>query len=721
MSKPYDQYKKRDPFYDREAEKYDQPVPSREFILEYLEEYGRPVSRKQLIEAFALKDPEQQEALRRRLIAMSRDGQLFSNRRNFYALISQMDLTPAYVIGHPEGFGFARPENGEKDVYLSPQQMRSLFAGDKVLIQVAELGHRGRPEGIVVEVLERNTPQVVGRYCEENGLCFVEPDNKQIAQVVLILPESKGKAKNGQLVVAKILTQPTARHQATGEVVEILGDHMQPGLETEMAIRSFNIPYQWPEAVETEIQKIDPQVRPEELIGRQDLRDISFVTIDGEDAKDFDDAVYCEPKEKGGWRLFVAIADVSHYVCPETALDIEAKNRGNSVYFPNRVVPMLPEILSNHACSLRPLEDKLSVVCEMSISPGGKLTRYRFYRAVIRSKARMTYSEVSEMLTSGRVPRKYETLFPMLEQLYALYRILHEERNIRGALDFDTTETRIVFTKNRKIKEIKAVQRNDAHRLIEECMLMANLAAASYLSKHKMMTLYRVHEGPESEKLEKLRDLLKLLGLRLTGGEKPSSLDFAQLLQRAQNRVDSRLIQTVVLRSLQQAVYSPENKGHFGLAYPSYLHFTSPIRRYPDVLVHRAICDLIEDKSWEMDKNKMYALGEHCSMTERRADDATRDAIAWLKCEYMLNKQGQVFEGVISGVTNFGLFVELKDIYVEGLVHITALPNDYYHFDAVQHTLLGKRSGKKYTLGAPLSVLVSRVDLDSRQIDLDLV
>lgn len=720
MPKTYDQYRKQDPFYARESEKYDRPVPSREFILDYMEKYGRPVSKKQLIEAFSLKDPEQQEALRRRLIAMARDGQLFGNRRNLYAPISQMDLKPAYVIGHPEGFGFAKLENGEKDVYLSPQQMRSLFAGDKVLIQVAEVGYRNRPEGIVVEVLERNTHQVVGRYREENGLCFVEPDNKQIAQVILILPEARGKAKKDQLVVAKILTQPTMRHQATGEVVEILGDHMQPGLETEMAIRSFNIPYQWPETVEMEIQAINPLVKPEEFTGRVDARDIPFVTIDGENAKDFDDAVYCESCD-GGFYLFVAIADVCHYVQPETALDMEAKNRGNSVYFPNKVVPMLPEILSNHACSLRPLEDKLSVICKMFISSDGKLTDYQFYRAVIRSKARLTYSEVSEMLTLGNVPKKYHSLFPILENLYKLYKILHSERELRGALDFDTTETSIVFTKNRKIKEIKVVERNDAHRLIEECMLMANLAAAAYLSSNEIITLYRVHGGPEIEKLKKLKDLLKLLGLRLTGGEKPTSLDFAQLLQRAQLRADARFIQTVVLRSLQQAVYSPENKGHFGLAFDSYLHFTSPIRRYPDVVVHRAICDLIENKPIQIDKNKMTALGEHCSMTERRADDATRDAIAWLKCEYMLDKQGQIFEGIISGVTNFGLFVELKDIYVEGLIHITALPNDYYHFDAISHVLFGKRSGKEYRLGASLSVLVSRVNLDSRQIDLDLV
>ncbi len=720
MPKSYSRDPKKDPFYEREASQYEQPIPSREFILAYLEEYGRPVSKKQLIEAFGLNDPFQQEALRRRLIAMSRDGQLFSNRRNFYALISQLDLIPAHVIGHPEGFGFARPERGGKDVYLSPQQMRILFAGDKVLIQVVEPARRGRSEGVVLEVLERNTAQVVGRYYEENGLCFVEPDNKQITQVVLILPDGKGKAKSGELVVAKILTQPTMRHQATGEIVEILGEHRQPGLESEIAIRSFNIPYQWPEAVEAEIQKIDPQVGAEAFEARRDIREFPFVTIDGEDAKDFDDAVYCEAKEKGGWRLFVAIADVSHYVRSGTALDLEAKNRGNSVYFPNKVVPMLPEILSNHACSLRPLEDKLSVVCEMSISSEGKLTRYQFYRAVIRSKARLTYNEVAEMLVNERVPNKYQFLFPMLEKLYALYKVLHKAREIRGALDFDTTETRIVFTKHRKIKEIKAVERNDAHRLIEECMLMANLAAALFLSKQKAATLYRVHEGPEPEKLDKLRDLLKLLGLRLTGGEKPVSLDFAKLLHRAQNRIDTHLIQTVVLRSMQQAVYSPENKGHFGLAYDSYLHFTSPIRRYPDVIVHRAICDLIEAKSWEADKDKMYTLGEHCSGTERRADDATRDAIAWLKCEFMLDKQGQIFDGVVSGVTNFGLFVELKDIYIEGLIHITALPNDYYHFDGVQHTLLGKRSGKKYSLGMLLSVQVSRVDLDSRQIDLDL-
>jgi ribonuclease R len=722
MSKSYMKYKKSDPFYKREVEKYENPIPSREFILEYMEEYGKPISRKQLREAFGIKKEDQKEALRRRLIAMTRDGQLFSNRRGLYALVNQMDSLRAYILSHPDGFGFARPENGDKDIYLSPWQMRSLFPSDKVLVQVVQKEGRSRKEGIVVEILERNTEQVVGHYQEENGLCFVEPENKQITQTVLILPDKVGKAKPGQLVVANILTYPTMKHQATGEVTEILGDHMRPGLEADIAIRSFNIPYRWDESVEEEIKKIDLEIKPEERKKRKDLSALDFVTIDGEDAKDFDDAVYCETlKEKKGWRLWVAIADVSHYVKPHTALDAEAQKRGNSVYFPNKVVPMLPEILSNHTCSLRPKEEKLTVVCEMHISEHGALLSYDFYRAVICSKARLTYVEVANMLDSEKALKSTAFVFPMLQDLLKLYKTLHKNREKRGALDFDTMETKIAFNEAGKIKVIEPVERNVAHKMIEECMLIANLATASYLSQHKALTLYRVHEGPDPEKLDNLRDLLKLLGLRLTGGKTPTTLDFAKLLERTHNRLDTHLIQTVILRSMQQAVYSPENKGHFGLAYESYLHFTSPIRRYPDLIVHRCIGHILDKTSGFEEKEKIRALGEHCSMTERRADDATRDATAWLKCEYMLDKQGQKFKGIITGVTNFGLFVELQNIYVEGLIHVTSLPNDYYHFDPIQHTLIGKRTGKTYRLGTSVMVQVVGVSLESRQIDLDWV
>lgn len=713
---------KKDPFHQREAQKYANPIPSREFIMQYLKQKGRPVGRDNLIRALALTTEDQKEALRRRLIAMVRDGQIISNRRGSYALVEELELIQGRVQGHKDGFGFLIPEDGTEDIFLTPTQMRMVFPGDRVLVKVNRIDHRGRREGFIAEVIEHNTQQVVGRYFEEGGIAFVAPSNKNITQDVIIPPENVNGAKHGQVVIAQVVAQPTLRRQPLGRIMEILGEHMAPGLEIEVAIRAYHLPHSWPEDVETEIVSLAPIVSEREKQGRKDLRSLPLVTIDGEDAKDFDDAVYCERRKEGGWRLYVAIADVSHYVRPETALDTEALKRGNSVYFPERVIPMLPEVLSNELCSLRPNVDRLAMVCELIVSDKGKVTRSAFYEAVIHSRARLTYTEVAAALQNQQTTIAVE-LLPMLQELYRLYKVLIKQRTQRGALEFDTVETRIVFGTNRKIEKIVPTTRNDAHRLIEECMLLANVAAAKFLLQNKSTILFRVHEGPNNEKLENVRDFLKGFGLKLSGGEEPTPGDYAKLLQRIRGRTDERLIQTVLLRSLSQAIYSPENTGHFGLAYEAYTHFTSPIRRYPDLLVHRAIRHLLRKKAATQplySVDKMLRMGDHCSTTERRADEATRDAVSWLKCEYMQDKVGQTFDGIITGVTGFGIFVELKNIYAEGLVHITALKNDYYHFDPIKHLLRGRKSGVTYRLGDPVRVLVARVNIDERQIDFEL-
>ena len=715
-------YKKLDPFYSREQEKYPNPVPSREFILQTLDQLGQLVTAEKFMELFGLTQEEVQETFKFRLKAMERDGQLIRNRRGKYAPVAQLELIRGRVIGHKDGFGFLSPDDGSDDLFLSPYQMRSLFPNDIVLARISPTATRGKREAIVVEVLDRKTQQIIGRYFKEGNIAFVQPDHKQITQDIVIPPGEEHQAKQGQYVLTEIVTQPTARRQATGRVVEILGDHLTPGLEIEVAIRSHGLSHEWPEEVSTEIARWpEEKVSESSKAGRKDIRNLPLVTIDGEDAKDFDDAVYCEPKAKGGWRLIVAIADVSHYVFPNTALDKEAIKRGNSVYFPGRVIPMLPEILSNGLCSLKPQVDRLCLVCEAHISADGELTRSQFYEAVMFSHARLTYTEVSAMLEGKK--KSNSALLPQLKALQSLYKKLHAQRKKRGALDFDTVETRIIFGKNRKIKEIIPVVRNEAHKIIEECMLVANVATARFLEKRKLPILYRVHEGPNPDKMINLQDFLKSVGLRLGGGDKPSPADYSKLLARIENRPDAHLIQTVLLRSLMQAVYSPDNGGHFGLAYETYTHFTSPIRRYPDLLVHRAIRHLLQGgtkKTFQYDHANMQQLGEHCSMTERRADEATRDAVDWLKCHYMQDKLGHEFDGIISGVTGFGVFVELSGIYIEGLLHISALKNDYYHFEPAKHTLKGKRSGVTYQLGDRIHVLVARVDLDQREIDLEL-
>jgi len=720
-----------DPHAEREAQKYDNPIPSREYILNYLKDCGHLMRREELAEALGITDPEQLEALRRRLRAMERDGQIVLTRRKGYGLPTKMNLVRGRVIGHKDGFGFVTPDDGSDDLFLSAREMQSVFHGDKVLIRVSGIDRRGRREASIVEILERNTQFVVGRYVIENGVSFVIPDNKRINQDILIPPGEQGVAQHGQIVVAEITTQPSLRKQPIGSIVEVLGEHMAPGMETEVAIRSYNIPHTWPVAVEDEITHLREEVLQQDKQERVDLRQLPLVTIDGEDAKDFDDAVYCEAQKgwglrgKKGWRLFVAIADVSHYVKPNTALDQEALNRGNSVYFPGTVVPMLPELLSNGLCSLKPKVDRLCMVCEMSISARGDLTSYKFYPAVMHSQARLTYTEVAKFLDQPKsCPKQYQALLPHLQTLHELYKVLRKNREARGAIDFETTETKVVFGANRKIEQIVPTERNVAHRIIEECMLMANVCAAKYLLKQKLPSLFRIHEGPNADKLNDLRAFLGELGLRLPGGKEPKPGDYAALLKAIEKRPDAHLIQTVMLRSLSQAVYSPDNSGHFGLAFDAYAHFTSPIRRYPDLLVHRAIRHGLSKqkaKTFYYDQTMMGEFGSHCSITERRADEATRDTLDWLKCEFMRDRVGEEFDGIITSVTGFGLFVELQKIYVEGLVHVTALKNDYYQFDPKRHRMQGERTGVVYRLGDRIRVRVARVDLDSRQIDFELI
>ncbi|MEH6577343.1 MAG: ribonuclease R [Amphritea sp.] len=736
-----------DPHAAREADKYASPIASRELIMQLLEEKGEPMTRPQLEIMLDIRDEDAAEALRRRLRAMERDGQLMRNRKAQYVLLSKLDLTAGRIQGHRDGFGFLIPDAGGDDIFLSAREMRQVFDGDKALVRVTGEDRKGRKEGAIVEVLERNTRKLVGRYKGQDGFGYMVSENQRITQDIQIVPNETNPLdyRDGQLVVAELVMAPTKRTKPTAKVVEVLGDHMAPGMEIKVAIHNYDIPDEWSAEVRQEVSEYGIEVDEPAKQNRVVLRELPLVTIDGEDAKDFDDAVYCERKRSGGWRLWVAIADVSWYVRPDTKLDIEAHKRGNSVYFPEFVVPMLPELLSNGLCSLNPQVDRLAMVCEMTVSASGNCSGYKFFEAVISSHARLTYTKVGAMLqepkseTGVELRKKYRPLVPHLEDLYDLYHALRGAREARGAIDFDTTETRIIFSEERKIEEIVPVTRNDAHKIIEECMLCANVASARLLGKLEHPALYRVHAGPKEAKLESLRTYLGPLGLTLGGGDKPTPNDYQDLTESLEGRADKHVIQIMMLRSMSQAVYSPDNKGHFGLNYPAYTHFTSPIRRYPDLLVHRTIRALIHsgkasnhvlrEEGFKQNKKLVHhytmeqvvELGEHCSMTERRADDATRDVMSWLKCEYMQDCVGDEFDGVISAVTGFGVFVELADVYVEGLIHISSLPGDYYHFDAPRQRLQGERSGRSFRLGDKLRVQVARVDLDDRKIDFELV
>ena len=708
----------KDPFLEREQVKYGLPLPSREYILSLLEQQGVPVAFEEFAALLAIQADEM-SVFSRRIGAMERDGQLMRNRKGALCMLDKLHLIPGIVQGHPDGYGFLVPDDASPDLFLATREMEKVLHGDRAVARAIGFDRRGRPEGAIVEVLERANLQVVGRLLVEHGIAVVVPENKRISQDILVEPGGVNKAKPGQVVVIEIIQQPNRHAQPIGRIVEILGNYADPGMEIEIALRKHELPHVFSTEIERLAKKFPKGVRKADLDGREDLRDLPLVTIDGETARDFDDAVYCA-KQGRGWRLVVAIADVSHYVQPADALDREALDRGNSVYFPRRVIPMLPEALSNGLCSLNPEVDRLCMVCDMDIAASGEIEHYSFYAAVMHSHARLTYNQVWDMLEApkGAAAKQFGAVLPQVQSLYKLYQSLAKARAKRGAIDFETIETQMIFNAEGKIERIQPVIRNDAHRIIEECMLSANVCASDFLHSHEHSTLYRVHEGPTPEKLVALRDFLKGFGLALPGGDKPHAKDYAKLLEQIKPRPDAQLLQTVMLRSLKQAQYTPENVGHFGLAYAAYAHFTSPIRRYPDLLVHRAIKAVLAGGQYQ--PGNWRELGTHCSMTERRADDATRDVEQWLKCFYMQDRVGEVFAGTISGVTSFGIFVSLDGVYVEGLVHVTELGNDYYQFDAARHSMTGERSHHVYRLSDRLQVKVARVDLETSRIDFAL-
>ncbi|MEF8716346.1 MAG: ribonuclease R [Candidatus Accumulibacter necessarius] len=707
--------RRRDPCFEREVKRYEQPLPSREYILQILQEQGKPVAFDDLCVLLDVQKIEL-ETFQRRLRAMEREAQLLRNRKGSYILPERASLIAGRIEGHPDGYGFLIPDDGSEDLSLEARQMSKVLHRDRALVRVVGIDRRGRREGVIVEVLERANSRVVGRVLLEHGITVVVPENRRINQDILVAPGGAVSARAGEVVTVEIIEQPDRHSKPIGRIVEVLGNYADPGMEIEIALRKHELPFEFSSGALAEAAVLPDILEPQQWQGRADLRALPLVTIDGETARDFDDAVFAE-KQGHGWRLVVAIADVSHYVQPGTALDREARERGNSVYFPRRVIPMLPEKLSNGLCSLNPDVDRLAMVCDMTVDDHGEITDYRFYPAVFRSHARLTYDQVWNWL-SGATPPEGEVhrrLQPQVQTLYDLFKVLGEARGKRGAIDFETIETMMLFNEHGKIENIVPVYRNDAHRLIEECMLAANVCASDFLRSRRQPCLYRIHEGPTAEKLEALRNFLKEFGLGLGGGDEPTARDYALLLDSIKTRPDAQLLQTVMLRSLRQAMYSPDNVGHFGLSYEHYTHFTSPIRRYPDLLVHRAIKAVLTGTHYT--PGKWDDIGLHCSMTERRADEATRDVSNWLKCYYMLDRIGETFAGTIAAVVPFGIFVALDEVYVEGLVHVSELGEEYFAFDSVKHLMLGERTGRRYRLGDRLQVRLVRANLETGRID----
>jgi ribonuclease R len=727
---------KKDPFANRESQKYENPIASRELIIEVLESLGEPTAFNSLSESLGIDDSTSSDALKARLGAMVRAGQLLVDRRNVYAIASRMELPTGKISAHPDGYGFLLQE--DEDIFLTRRQMQQVFHGDIARVRIRSRDRRGKIEGEIVEVLERNTRQLVGRYLVENGIELLEPLNNRINHEVLLKNDGGVKCEVGQIVTAEIIAQPSIHGVVRASITQVLGDHLTPGIEVEIALRNNDIPVEQSEEVIELVDKMPSEVRPQDKLNRFDLTELPFVTIDGEDARDFDDAVYCEAKESGGWRLYVAIADVAEYVELDSVLDHAAFERGTSVYFPQYVVPMLPEKLSNGLCSLKPKVERLALVCEMTISAKGKVSSYKFYEGTIFSHARLTYTQVASVIEGDETTRGLlDGVVPHLDELHDLYKVLSNVRSERGAIEFDTTELQFQFSSDGRVENIQPRGRNTAHKVIEECMLCANVSAARFISKHDKPGLFRVHEPPKEEKVEYLREFLSRFEIKLSANDEITPADYQEVVQQLRGRENGHVLQMALLRSMNQAVYQVQNEGHFGLGYAEYTHFTSPIRRYPDLLTHRYIKSIIHSTAednlvartgkplkkdyYPYSIEQVVAFGEQTSFAERRADSAVYEVLEWIKCDYVSNRLGDVLEGVITGTAKFGFFVELSDVFVEGLVHVSALKGDYFHYDQAAQCLIGEKSGRVYGLGDLVQVQVAKVNVDERKVDFELM
>ncbi|MGH8197560.1 MAG: ribonuclease R [Steroidobacteraceae bacterium] len=718
-------WQREDPRFREESERYSQPIPSRELLLAKLVEARKPLGFDALAAMLGIRDPAQRQALSKRLGAMVRDGQLLLNRADEYCLIERLPVVVGTASGHRDGFGFLVPDTGGDDLFLPPREMRTLFHGDRAAARVTGRDERGRPEGAIVEVLERRTRQVAGRFSLEGGVGFVVPDNRRISQRVVVPREAVGSARHGDLAVVEIIEQPSRDRDPVGRVIRVLPESGGADTAIDLAIASYGLSHEFPPEALGEARKFGREISAPARPVREDLRALPLVTIDGEDARDFDDAVWAE-ENAAGFRLIVAIADVCHYVRPGTALDAEARARATSVYFPNRVLPMLPEELSNHLCSLMPDVDRHCMVCDMQVSRAGVVSRSRFYPAVMRSAARLTYTRVATHL-EGREPAsrgELKRVIPTIDCLHQVYRALRKRREKRGALDFEAPEVKVLVDSAGQVTDIREYPRNDAHRLIEECMIAANVEAAGFLKKHRLPALFRIHGKPDEDRMEELKRFLAMRGVHLEiGGDlKPARLQKA--LAGIAGRPDAGVLENAIIRSLPQALYQPLNIGHFGLALAEYAHFTSPIRRYPDLLVHRGIRHALAGGTaadFTHSPREMETLGQVCSMRERRADEAARSVVAWLKCEFMRPRIGEEFDAVATGVAEFGVFVQLKQMQIDGLVHVTALPPDYFHFHERDRALVGERSKLRFAIGDEMRVRLVRVDSAERKIDFEHV
>ncbi len=697
---------------------------STDIVLKYLSQRQEPANTKAIAETLGRVGKEGRQETFEILEQLRDEGKVSQLSKHRWAMKHAIQEHRGRVVGHVDGHGYVLTDETKEKVFLRSHEMREVLHNDIVNVRIVGRDRRHKLFGQIIDVVERGNLVVVGRYFNESNMHFVVPDDQRIGQDIFVLPEHTAGAESGQVVSVKITKHPTKHFQPVGEIVEVIGDYLSPGMEIEIAIRKHQLPHEWPEAVERQIKSLSEDVSERDFKGRKDIRDLPLVTIDGEDARDFDDAVFCETLPNGRNRLIVAIADVSSYVKEQSPLDLEAWQRGTSVYFPNNVIPMLPEILSNGLCSLNPKVNRLCFVCDMQVDKNGEIDSYDFYQAVMYSHARLTYTQVAKLIGGDAGASEIdEDLQPAIHNLYALSKKLGERRRQLGTIEFEIPEPIIIFDEERKIERVEARERNDAHRLIEECMLAANICASLMLDDSGAAGIYRVHDAPDEDKIADARVFLRQFKLLLPGGDEPQPKHFSEVIKQVEDPLTAKIVQTALLRSMKQARYDVENSGHFALNFDSYTHFTSPIRRYSDLLVHRQIRRLLENPDLQDSDEKFLAVektAEQTSSTERRAEAATREAVQWLKCEFMSHKIGDNLFGVVSSVTEFGLFVELEEFYVDGLVHITSLGQDYYRYDSERRQLVGEHSGRTYRTGDRLEVQVSRVDMEQGRIDFAL-
>jgi ribonuclease R len=723
---PRKDWRVEDPNLELEKSRYADPIASRELLLKHLTEASEPVTAARLAKRLGLNSDSQREALSKRLAAMVRDGQALQSAEG-YTTAAEAERVVGRVRGRASGEVLVMPEDGSAPLALARADTRTLMHNDRIEVRAVGTNDRGRRLARLIRRVGDSPARIGGTWHTAPGHGRVTPEDPAHWYSVEVALKDRLGAQDDDAVIVEITKRPLGEASAQGRVVEVLRNQRPADLAARFAIARHDLPQEFSESVLRAADRIGTVVREADRAHREDLRALPLVTIDGEDARDFDDAVFAETARGGGWRLLVAIADVSHYVRFGSDLDTEARARATSVYFPDRVLPMLPEQLSNHLCSLMPRVERLAFVCDMHVSKHGRLGKTRFYEAVIRSHARLTYDQAWGYLkdpaasTDGALSPPIRT---SLQTLYSVYQALKVARDARGALDFRGGEVKARIGADGKIEGFYAVMRNDAHRLIEECMIAANVEAAVALRLAKAASLYRVHGQPEDKRVTELQKVLNALQVGAAFSDKPTPREFRQLVERLGARPDGILLEGLVIRSLAQAVYQQTNIGHFGLALEEYAHFTSPIRRYPDLLVHRAIKAAVLPHSASGHKystSELQALGQESSQRERRADDASRDVMSYLRCLYLQPRVGESFDATISSALEFGLFVQLKEMPIDGLVHISAIPGDYWELESGGMGLVGQRTGRRWQLGDAVRVRLSRVDLAQRQIDFELL